>query len=211
MFRTLFFKESFFLFIILTLICGVFCIFKQIRIWALAMYVFLIGALMIFYRVPNRTLNLSDQSTMGIVSPCDGVIKAIEVDGKNQRTKIVVFLNIFDQHLQYYPINGRIVEKIFTAGSFAPAYMLEKSKNNERMHVKLEGRKGIVGITQIAGQIARRIVNHAQVGGGPVKQGDYMGMIKLSSRVDIEFPSGSYVLNVKVGQRVRAKETLLAI
>jgi phosphatidylserine decarboxylase len=173
-------------------------------------YIVVIMSLILFYRIPVR--KLSNDSTGAIVAPCDGVVKAIEEDHASGRTRIIVFLNIFDQHLQYYPISGRVIKRDYVSGTFAPAYALEKSQFNERLRLEVRHATGAdVGITQIAGQIARRIVNHADVGDN-VHQGDHMGMIKLSSRVDIDFPSGTWKsIEVKVGDRIRALETKLAI
>lgn len=172
-------------------------------------YVLLVVALMVFYRVPERIL--PTDSAGALLAPCDGVVKAIERDERTGRVRIVVFLNIFDQHLQFYPTSGKVVKRDYVKGTFAPAYALEKSQHNERLRVEIRTERGIVGITQIAGQIARRIVNHARVG-NVIQQGDYMGMIKLSSRVDIDFPMDAWrTLRVRVGDRIRANETKLAV
>ena len=145
-----------------------------------------------------------------ILAPCDGVVKSIHYDDTSGCYKIYVFLNILDQHHQYYPISGVIEESVHTPGSFHPAYILEKSKYNERHCTVIRSKLGdTITITQIAGQLARRIVNNS-VPGTIIIQGERMGMIKLSSRVDIEFSKKYYKPDVEIGDRIYALNTPIA-
>jgi len=207
--KTLFFKESFgmFLFIMIIGICLAF-LFPRIsrQIWLAVMVIILF--LMFFYREEERKTNKRKDDLLAV---SDGKVMDIAHDKTKGTIKIVVFLNIFDQHQQYYPCDGKVIYKKYKKGYFKPAYMLEKSQYNERMETIICPSNGfIITITQIAGQIARRIVNVSSVG-EQVKQGAWMGMIKLSSRVDIEFPEKFYKPNVSIGDKLYAKKTILAI
>lgn len=205
--KTLFFQESMGLFLVLS---GVFLVLfiwtykSRAMLWWVGLYIGLVVALCLFYRVPHRE-RVSDEES--IVASSDGVVKQI-LELPDGRVRVVAFLNIFNQHLQFYPVSGVIEAMEYKKGSFHPAYLLEKSQYNERCLTRIRTKKGTVDITQIAGQVARRIVNHSKVG-EQVRQGDYMGMIKLSSRVDLEF-SKNYQIQVKIGDKLSALETIIA-
>ena len=177
-------------------------------LWALvAIYVSLTLMLVWFYRLPAIVVAKNEDV---LFAPCDGVVKSITFDPASGRFKVIVFLNIFDQHHQFYPVSGHVMSTVHTYGSFHPAYILEKSMYNERQVTTIRSLQGEnITITQIAGQIARRIVNNA-VPGAPVEQGERMGMIKLSSRVDIEFSRAHFVPSVQPGMRIYAMTSAIA-
>lgn len=209
--KTLFFQESMFLFVaisILTIVIGTYLFYTRSRYTAFLIiwYLFLILSLCIFYRVPSRKFIPNENN---IIASSDGVVKEITYL-PNNRVRIVAFLNIFNQHLQFYPVSGKVSKTEYILGSFHPAYLLEKSNYNERFLTYIQTENDTIVVTQIAGQIARRIVNNS-VKDISVKQGAYMGMIKLSSRVDLEFSSDVYTPLVKIGDKLSALETIIAV
>jgi phosphatidylserine decarboxylase len=172
------------------------------------LFVMVIALLLWFYRYPDLSGFKADEDVL--FAPCDGVVKSLDYDQSSGEYTYVVFLNVLDQHHQYYPINGTVIDTKHIDGSFEPAFLLEKSKYNERQLTSLRGEEGErVTVTQIAGQVARRIVNNA-VPGVVVKQGERMGMIKFSSRVDVAFARAHFVPLVKPGERVWALKSALA-
>jgi phosphatidylserine decarboxylase len=202
--ETLFFKESPFLFIIWTVFCLILFMLWRKAVIGLV-YLWILLSLCWFYRVPQRNFVKTD----GLIAPSDGVVKQI-IPLKNGRIRIVTFLNIFNQHIQYYPVSGTIQSVEYKKGRFHPAYLLEKSQYNERSITTIVGDEGqVIRLTQIAGQVARRIVNRSLIG-TRVQQGQLLGMIKLSSRVDLEFSTEHYSVNVKVGDSLSALETIIA-
>jgi len=207
--KTLFFQESFAMFLTIIIIgIGLTFLFPKLgrRIWMVV--VIIVIALIYFYREEERKTNKRKDDLLAV---SDGKVLDIIHDKTKGTIKIVVFLNIFDQHQQYYPCDGKVICKHYKKGHFKPAYLLEKSQYNERMEtIMLSSNNSLITITQIAGQIARRIVNVSSVG-EHVKQGEWLGMIKLSSRVDIEFSTKSYKPNVSIGDKLYAKKTILAI
>jgi phosphatidylserine decarboxylase len=144
-----------------------------------------------------------------MISPCGGKIKQIRQEG--DKIKIRVFLNIHDQHAQFYPVSGTVVDVDYRHGKFHPAYLLEKTEYNEKTITSIEAIEGedIVKVTQIAGQVARRIVNHAKKG-DRVTQGQYFGMIKFSSAIDIEFSAQGWKLVAKEGDKLTPLKTIIA-
>lgn len=213
-FQTALFQESPFLLSIITISFVVLFISSyhvKTLFWPLfTVYILLILLLIWFYRIPRAARRFKPNKN-ALLAPCDGVVKALEYDPASGRYKVIVFLNIFDQHHQYYPASGIVIDSKYTAGTFHPAYLLQKSQYNERHLTTIRTEHGEpVTITQIAGQVARRIVNNA-VPGMPIKQGERIGMIKLSSRVDIEFSKAHFIPAVSVGTRVYALDTILAL
>jgi len=157
-----------------------------------------------FNRTPIRDTVSEDNE---VLSPTDGYVMDIHtlVDGTQH---IMIFLSIFDVHCQWYPINGCVKHIEYKRGTFAPAYLLKKSQFNESSQTNIQTKWGLVKVKQIAGQIARRIVNDSQVN-QMVKKGDLLGRIKLSSRVDVFLPADAHLL-VKKGETVVGNVTKLA-
>ena len=199
--QTLFFTESLSLFNLIVSIALLNYKKKEIVVICFVSLLFL----MYFYRYPCRNNLISKENS--IVSPCDGTILAIQQT--NDFYHIKVFLSIFDVHVQWYPVDGRIVKTQYKPGEFNIAYILEKSDYNEKMTTVIQHTKGLIRVDQIAGQVATRIVNHS-IQDTHIKRGDYMGMIKLSSRVDIFLPVSSVKLLCNVKDKVRGNETILA-
>ena len=167
-----------------------------------------------FFRDPERIV-LDDSNYL--VSPADGRISSIsEVKGpielgldNKQFTKVSIFMNVFDCHVNRSPSNGEIEEIFYKPGKFLNASLDKASEENERNYFKIkseETNENIV-VVQIAGLIARRIVTQVQKS-QKVKQGERLGMIRFGSRVDIYFCQRNTM--VKVGQNVIAGESLIA-
>jgi len=174
--------------------------FVYVNLFCLSLF----GLNMYFNRVPHRINDCNDSE---IVSPTDGKILNIQTleDG---RYHIMIFLSIFNVHCQWYPVDGLVTNIEYQKGTFAPAYMLQKSKFNEYSQTSIKTKWGIVSIKQIAGQVARRIVNNSTLN-SEIRKGDILGKIKLSSRVDVFLPS-NVKLNVKKGDNVIGNITKLA-
>ena len=167
-----------------------------------------------FFRDPERIV-LEDPNYL--VSPADGRISSIsEVKGpielgldNKQFTKVSIFMNVFDCHVNRSPSNGEIEEIFYKPGKFLNASLDKASEENERNYFKIksEETKENIVVVQIAGLIARRIVTQVQKS-QKVKQGERLGMIRFGSRVDIYFSQRN--LLVKIGQNVIAGESIIA-
>jgi len=167
-----------------------------------------------FFRDPDR---ISIQDDNFLVSPADGLISNIsEVDGpvelslENKKfTKISIFMNVFNCHVNRTPVSGKIEEILYKPGKFLNASLDKSSEENERNYYRLKLKDGNeIIIVQIAGLIARRIVTEVDVNQS-VEQGDRIGMIRFGSRVDVYFNNRK--LLARLGQNVVAGESLLAV
>jgi phosphatidylserine decarboxylase len=160
-----------------------------------------------FFRDPERAIPAEPGA---MVSPADGKVTAIsrvEVDGR-ARTRVSIFLSVFDVHVNRSPIAGVIRRVEYRKGQFRNAMGAVSSEVNEQNVVTVEGEGETVIFKQIAGILARRIVFNKRVGDA-VRRGERVGLIKFGSRVDVIFDSGAE-LNVKLGERVRGGATVLA-
>ena len=166
-----------------------------------------------FFRDPER-ISINDDSYL--TSPADGeVLMVHEISGpkelglENKKfTKISIFMNVFDCHVNRTPCAGKISEIFYKPGKFLNASLDKASEDNERNYYKILNNKGEnIIVVQIAGLIARRIVCEISKN-QELKQGDRIGMIRFGSRADVYFEN--YKTLVKVGQKTIAGETLLA-
>jgi phosphatidylserine decarboxylase len=166
-----------------------------------------------FFRDPER-ISINDDNYL--TSPADGEILMVhEVNGPKELgledkkfTKISIFMNVFDCHVNRTPCDGKISEIMYKPGKFLNASLDKASEDNERNYYKINNTQGEeVIVVQIAGLIARRIVCESSKDQN-LKQGDRIGMIRFGSRADIYFEN--YKSLVKVGQKTIAGETLLA-
>ena len=200
--KTLLFKESIELVIFICVIMYIF------RYWNIPFFfcIFILIMLCVFYRLPKRLKPRYVDSI--ITSPSDGkILKISETD--DGYYKIAIYLSPLDVHIQWYPVDGIIKNTLYKKGVFNLAYVLEKSDYNERMSTIIQSNKGVVRVDQIAGQVARRIVNWS-ISNSYVKRGNLMGMIKLSSRVDIYLPKNKVKLFVNENDRVTGKLSAIA-
>ena len=167
-----------------------------------------------FFRDPER-FSINDDNFL--VSPADGLITSIseqrgpvELQLENTTyTRISVFMNVFNCHVNRTPISGKIEEINYKPGKFLNASLDKASEENERNYfkVKCSSTGEEIIIVQIAGLIARRIVCEVEQG-QDLKQGDRIGMIRFGSRVDIYFKNKKVL--AKIGQNVVAGESLIA-
>jgi phosphatidylserine decarboxylase len=167
-----------------------------------------------FFRDPPRVTPLRDGL---IVAPADGRISAIERVrppaelglGDEPRLRVSIFLSVFDVHINRSPVAGRITRSVYVPGSFLNAAVDKASEENERRALVITTASGAeIGVVQIAGLIARRIVTFAKEGDS-VGIGERFGLIRFGSRVDLYLPPGRGVL-VAVGQRAVGGETVMA-
>ena len=168
-----------------------------------ALPLFLLGAFCAyFFRDPERLAPAGDFA----VSPADGKVVAVVREGKE--TRISIFLNVFDVHVNRSPISGVISDVHYSKGKFLVASLESASVENEQNTVVVKGDGTTVVFKQIAGLIARRIVFDKKAG-DIVQAGERVGMIKFGSRVDVII-GPEWHLEVKPGMRVSAGSSVLA-
>ncbi|HYL35685.1 MAG TPA: phosphatidylserine decarboxylase [Bryobacteraceae bacterium] len=156
-----------------------------------------------FFRDPDRTIPDGPVA----VSPADGKVVHIRAD-QGAPSRISIFLNIFDVHVNRAPIGGRIAKVEYTKGKFLVASREIASSQNERNEVTLQGEGTCVTFSQIAGLIARRIVFWKKPG-DTVAKGERVGLIKFGSRVDV-FLGPEWEITVRPGQHVSGGSSILA-
>ena len=166
-----------------------------------------------FFRDPDR-VSMGDENYL--TSPADGlVLQVIETEGpkelglENKKfTKVSIFMNVFDCHVNRSPCSGKISQILYKPGKFINASFDKASEENERNYYKIQNSFGEdIVVVQIAGLIARRIVSESKEG-QDLDQGTRIGMIRFGSRADIYFEN--YKPLVKVDQKTIAGETILA-
>ena len=174
------------------------------RPWAAIPFAILAVFCLWFFRDPERT---APNGPGLAVSPADGKVVLIrpEPDG---RTRMAIFLNVFDVHVNRSPIAGQVKSVKYKAGKFLVASEVAASVENEQNTLVVEGDGSSLEFSQIAGLIARRIVCDKKPG-DVVRRGERIGLIKFGSRVDLLF-GPEWTLAVKVGERVTAGETVIA-
>lgn len=184
------------------------------RSWGLwlAAFVVLVLALWVawFFRNPNRPGERGDSVA---IAPADGRVVLITnideptfVGGPTQRVSI--FMNVFDVHVNRYPVTGRVEHVVHKAGKFLNAVTEASSIENEQASVGIVTSRHRILVRQIAGLIARRIITDSKSGDAAV-QGERMGLIRFGSRVDVFLPSDAR-LRVAIGQRTTAGQTIIA-
>lgn len=156
-----------------------------------------------FFRDPDRLIPEGPVA----VSPADGKVVGVIGDGA-ECTRISIFLNIFDVHVNRAPIAGRIANVEYTKGQFLVASREIASVQNERNTVTIAGDSTTVRFAQIAGLIARRIVFYKKPG-DLVEKGERVGLIKFGSRLDV-FLGPEWEVKVRAGERVSAGSSILA-
>ena len=167
-----------------------------------------------FFRDPDRVTPLREGL---VIAPADGRICAIEdvvapseldLDGE-ERVRVSIFMNVFDVHVNRSPVAARIARMTYVPGRFLNAELDKASEDNERLALTLETQNGVkIGVVQIAGLVARRIVPFVKEG-EPLGVGERFGLIRFGSRVDVYLPPGQNA-QVAIGQRTLAGETVLA-
>jgi phosphatidylserine decarboxylase len=183
----------------------------NVLFWPLA---FLALGVAAFFRDPIRVTPRSDGL---VVAPADGLITMIQpvmpppelaILGTAPLIRVSIFMSVFDVHVNRTPIAGTIRQVIYISGKFLNADLDKASEENERQHIVVEGKDGrLIGFTQIAGLVARRIVAFVKEG-DMLAVGQRVGLIRFGSRVDVFLPADT-VPQVVLGQRSIAGETIL--
>ncbi len=182
--------------------------------WLALIAAMLTAYVMYFFRDPDRVTPLREGL---IVSAADGEISSVERVrppkelglGEAERVRVSTFLSVFDVHVNRAPVSGRIKRSVYVPGAFLNAGLDKASEENERRALVIETLGGVeIGVVQIAGMVARRIVTFASEGEA-VGIGQRFGLIRFGSRVDVYLPPGRTAL-VAVGQRTVGGETVLA-
>jgi len=160
-----------------------------------------------FFRDPEREI---PDAPGAVVSPADGKVTDASViaAGGEKRTRISIFLSVFDVHVNRSPIAGVVRQVHYQRGRFLNAMNAVSAEHNEQNIVTLDGSGQVVVFKQIAGLLARRIVFYPKVG-DLLQRGQRVGLIKFGSRVDVLFDADAR-LQVKVGDRVRGGSTVIA-
>lgn len=177
----------------------VFALWLALAVWVVA-----------FFRDPERSGRRGDQL---ILAPADGkVVGILETEEPvffgGRATRISIFMNVFNCHVNRYPTDGTVRYRDYNPGKFGHAGAEKSSLENEQSSVGLDTPRGKVLIRQIAGLIARRIVTDDEVGTS-VRQGERMGMIRFGSRVDLFIPLDTRIL-VHTGENTLVGVTVVA-
>ena len=166
-----------------------------------------------FFRDPARVTPIREGI---VVSPADGRVsritnavppKDLEL-GERALPRVSIFMSVFDCHVNRSPVSGRIERIVYHAGAFINAELDKASESNERNSLVIATDKSRIGVVQIAGLVARRIICTVRQG-ATVGAGERIGMIRFGSRVDVYLPSGVRAI-VAEGQTAIAGETILA-
>ena len=192
---------------------GVFGIALVRRSWGLWLFAFVLALIALwvayFFRDPVRT---GERGERLVIAPADGkVVMITEVNEptfmKERSIRLSIFMNVFNVHVNRYPVSGVVRLVDHTPGRFANAASEQSSLENEQTSIGIESGSNHVLVRQIAGLIARRIVTDSRVG-ERVQQGERMGLIRFGSRVDVFLPADA-ALRVKVGDITFAGTTVL--
>jgi phosphatidylserine decarboxylase len=183
----------------------------KVLFWPLA---FLTLGVAAFFRDPIRVTPRDDNL---VIAPADGLVTMIqpvvppaELDilGSAPLIRVSIFMSVFDVHVNRTPIQGIIRRVVYISGKFLNADLDKASEENERQHLVVEGKDGrLIGFTQIAGLVARRIVAFVKEG-DMVAPGQRIGLIRFGSRVDVFLPADT-ACQVILGQRTIAGETII--
>ncbi|TWW02301.1 phosphatidylserine decarboxylase family protein [Chitinophaga pinensis] len=174
--------------------------------FSLVLFLFIIS----FFRIPKREMKL-DESL--VIAPCDGKVVVIEETYepeyfKDKRLQVSIFMSPANVHVNRNPISGQVKLSQYHAGKYLVAWHPKSSTENERHSVVIGNSKADILVRQIAGALARRIVNYLKPG-MQVTQNEELGFIKFGSRVDIYLPIGTPV-SVQLEQVVRGGQTVIA-
>ncbi len=174
-------------------------------------FLFSCGLALFFFRDPRRGLPAPRRA---VLSPADGTIRGIdpipadpELGGPSRR--IWIHLNLWDVHVNRVPIAGKILSVRYSPGRFLPAFLRRATVENERNRILIRSPGLTLAVEQIAGALARRIVCYRRPGEW-VERGEKLGFIRFGSGVLLDLPE-AVRLQVRVGQRIRAGETVVAL
>ncbi len=173
----------------------------------LAFFIFILS----FFRNPDRSIKKTDENK--IYAPADGKVVVIEQTKESEylhdeRIQVSIFMSPLNVHVNRNPVSGKVAYEKYHKGKYLVAWHPKSSTENERHTTVYEASKGKVLMRQIAGALARRIVNYKKAG-DEVTQGDTMGFIKFGSRVDLFLPLNANIV-VKKDQVVRGNIDVIA-
>lgn len=185
---------------------SIFWLWALIFLLSLSVFILVVS----FFRIPSRKLTINDNQ---VIAPADGKVVVIEetVDPeyfKDKRLQVSIFMSPLNVHVNRNPISGQVVYNKYHAGKFLVAWHPKSSTENERHSVVIQKSGVEVLVKQIAGALAKRIINYLEVG-EKVEQGAEMGFIKFGSRVDLLLPVGTKV-NVNLNEDVKGGVTVVA-
>lgn len=178
--------------------------------WSLAAAAVALATLL-FFRIPTRSFEGPPEV---LVAPANGLVTRVdsvvdELVGQGEMHRVVIFLSVFDVHVQRSPVAGEVVASRHRPGRKVAAFRPDAGEVNESHLTVLRDSRGLLfGVKQIAGLLARRVVAYQGVG-SRVERGQLIGLIKFGSRVDLMVPS-SYRIEVQKGDRLREGETPIA-
>ena len=173
--------------------------------------VVLAGFFLFFFRDPERQIAAARDS---VLSPADGRVlvagpAAADAAPPGQWLQISIFLSPMNVHVNRVPVSGRVTRVSFQRGRFLPAYHRDAAAANERSEIWIDSDGRTIVARQIVGVLARRVVCRLAAG-ADVRAGDRYGVMKFGSRMDIFLPTTAQI-RVKVGDTVRAGETIIAV
>ncbi len=184
--------------------------YSSIAVLLLLVSVFLWLFIISFFRIPKRQHTIGDTQ---VVAPCDGKVVVIEetVDPEYFKEKVLqvsIFMSPANVHVNRNPVSGQVLYSQYHKGKYLVAWNPKSSTENERHSVVLQRGNSKILVKQIAGALAKRIVNYLKVGDA-VKQGDELGFIKFGSRVDLLLPLSARVV-VSLNQVVKGGVDVIA-
>ena len=174
-------------------------------------FVVLAAFFLFFFRDPERRIEATRD---GVLSPADGRVlvagpAAADAAPPGQWLQISIFLSPMNVHVNRVPVSGRVTRVSFQRGRFLPAYHRDAAAANERSEIWIDNDGRTIVARQIVGVLARRVVCRIAAG-AEVRAGDRYGVMKFGSRMDIFLPITAQI-RVKVGDTVRAGETIIAV
>jgi len=198
--------------VIFLLLADKFITIEWLRMSVMLLVLFFLIMILQFFRNPKRTVEITDNH---IIAPVDGKVVVIEEVFeseyfKDKRLQVSIFMSPINVHVTRYPVNGKVNFSKYHPGKYLVAWHPKASTENERTTIVVENRVfGEILYRQIAGALAKRIVNYAEQG-MQVVQGTDAGFIKFGSRVDLFLPIGTQV-EVKLNQKAIGGKTIIAI
>ncbi len=167
--------------------------------------------LLVFFRNPQRKIATTEDLT--VYAPADGKVVAIEEVEETEyfqekKIQVSIFMSVTNVHVNRNPINGTVKYFKYHTGKYLVAWHPKSSTENERTTIVLANGKHEILLRQIAGMLARRIVNYLKVG-DKVIQGEDMGFIKFGSRVDVFLPLDAQ-MQIQLNQKVKGNQTIIA-
>lgn len=198
-------------FLLAVLVAFFYYFFPAILPFVLGFSIVFFGFIISFFRLPNRDVLLINNNQ--ILSPCDGKVVVIENVFepeylKTECTQVSIFMSPLNVHVNWFPQDATVLYSKYHPGTFLAAWNPKASTENERTTICYTQGNHKVLLRQVAGALARRIVNYA-VEGKSYKQGDEMGFIKFGSRVDLYLPNDANI-QVKLEQKVTGNRTVIA-